>query len=226
MLRLKQLIRKQLVCFSKKYSRKGLYEFINEACSRMPDGLAVLNVGAGGDVEEAIKKSAANKNWKIVSLDIDVERNPTILGSIEDVDLPDGTFDAIFMIEVLEHVLNVENALANSHRLLAQQGKLVASVPFMLPIHDAPYDFLRFTEHGLILLFSAFTNIEIRARNGYFESCAVIAMRSLTTERGGDWPVLAIVTISVFIIGPLARLVDKLVPMRGSTTGYTVYCCR
>lgn len=186
----------------------------------------MLNVGAGGDVEKYIKSCSILDDWKITSVDVDPARNPDVLGSIEDIGIPDGSCKAIFAIEVLEHVENVPAALSNCRRILASGGILFVSVPFMLPIHDAPYDYYRFSEYGLQLLLSDFSNVSIMPRNGYFESCAVVAMRSLSTPKGRHWLVLLIATISILILAPLARLIDKLVPIRESTTGYTVRCCR
>jgi len=223
---MKPFIHSKLFSRSKLYSRRGLYEFLRKACSEMPHDSAVLNVGAGGDIEAFIKSCSLNEDWRITSVDVDPARKPDILGSIEDIHLPDGSYNAIFAVEVLEHVENVHAALANCRRILATGGMLFVSVPFMLPIHDAPYDYYRFTEHGLRRLFSEFANVAILPRNGYFESCAVVAMRSLATSKGDHWIVLLIVSISIFIFAPLARVIDKLVPIRESTTGYTVRCCR
>jgi hypothetical protein len=225
MVYMKTFIHKKLFSISKKYSRRGLYEFIRSVCSEMPNTAAILNVGAGGDVETLIKSCSQNKDWKITSIDVDPARKPDVLGSIEDVHLPNGRYDAIFAIEVLEHVGNVPAALANCRRMLASDGSLCASVPFMLPIHDAPYDYCRFTEHGLRRLFSEFTSVAIMPRNGYFESCTVVAMRSLATQRGSHWIVMLIAAICILLIAPLARAVDKLVPISESTTGYTIRCC-
>ena len=74
-------------------------------------------------------------------------------------------------------------------------------------------------------LFSGFTSVAIMPRNGYFESCTVVAMRSLATQRGSHWIVMLIAVICILLIAPLARAVDKLVPISESTTGYTIRCC-
>lgn len=221
---MKSFIHRTLFSKSKTYSRRGLYEFLRKVCSEIPNGVAVLNVGASGEIETFINSCSVNKNWRITSLDVDPARNPDILGSIENINLPDGEYHAVFAIEVLEHVGNVPAALANCRRILASHGMLCASVPFMLPIHDAPYDYSRFTEYGLRRLFSEFTKVSILPRNGYFESCAVVAMRSLATKKGSHWVVIFIAFVCILLVAPLSRAIDKLVPISESTTGYTIQC--
>ena len=51
--------------------------------------------------------------------------------------------------DVLEHVRGPERVLAEIGRVLEPGGTLVLWMPFIYPIHDAPYDFQRYTEHGL-----------------------------------------------------------------------------
>lgn len=51
--------------------------------------------------------------------------------------------------DVLEHVPGPEAVLAEIGRVLEPGGTLVLWIPFIYPIHDAPHDFQRYTEHGL-----------------------------------------------------------------------------
>lgn len=56
---------------------------------------------------------------------------------------------AVILKDVLEHVRGPQQALAEIGRVLCDGGTLVLWMPFMYPIHDAPHDFQRYTEHGL-----------------------------------------------------------------------------
>jgi SAM-dependent methyltransferase len=186
----------------------------------------VLNVGSGGDVEICLRKQADRLQWRFISLDVDPKRLPDRIGSIENVAISDGTFDVIFMMEVLEHVGDTTAAIANINRILTPNGKLIASVPFMLPIHDDPQDFYRFTEFGLRRVFSMFKEVKITPRNGFFESCVVLVIRSLVNPIGAQEIVLLISALCIYVFAPLARLLDKKVALNTSTTGYTIACCR
>lgn len=61
----------------------------------------------------------------------------------------DGCMQAVILKDVLEHVCGPQQALAEIGRVLCDGGQLVLWMPFIYPIHDAPHDFQRFTEHGL-----------------------------------------------------------------------------
>lgn len=50
-------------------------------------------------------------------------------GSAEDVPYEDGTFDAILLLDVLEHVPDVRSVVSEIDRLLSPGGQLIISVP-------------------------------------------------------------------------------------------------
>lgn len=60
-----------------------------------------------------------------------------------------GCMQGVILKDVLEHVRGPQQALSEISRVLCDGGKLMLWMPFMYPIHDAPHDFQRFTEHGL-----------------------------------------------------------------------------
>jgi SAM-dependent methyltransferase len=61
----------------------------------------------------------------------------------------DGSFDTVLCTSVLEHVEDVESAMAEIVRVMRPGGRILVSVPFLYPTHEAPYDFWRTTHHGL-----------------------------------------------------------------------------
>lgn len=58
------------------------------------------------------------------------------------------SLDAIACFEVLEHVADPESALREIARTLKPGGVACVSMPFLYPVHDAPHDYQRWTEHG------------------------------------------------------------------------------
>lgn len=74
----------------------------------------------------------------------------------------DEEFDLILCLNVLEHVYDVQAAVARLHRALTPGGRLVVMVPGYYPLHDEPHDYWRFTEHSL------------RRMLGHFRSTAVV----------------------------------------------------
>jgi SAM-dependent methyltransferase len=83
----------------------------------------------------------------------------------------DETFDCILSNEVLEHVPQLNDSLAELYRVLKPGGKILLTVPFVCFEHELPYDFRRFTTNGLmnILNESGFDIISAEKTGSYFE---------------------------------------------------------
>jgi 2-polyprenyl-3-methyl-5-hydroxy-6-metoxy-1,4-benzoquinol methylase len=114
-------------------------------------GSRVLSVGAGGKINERLLEAAGRSGFSVTQLDIDSERSPDIEADLCEW-CDEEAYDVVVMSEVLEHLHDPQAALANVRRSLRDEGKLVLTVPFLFPIHDEPYDYFRYTEHGLRML--------------------------------------------------------------------------
>jgi SAM-dependent methyltransferase len=77
------------------------------------------------------------------------ETRPDVFADAAHLPFGDASVDGVILKDVLEHVRNPEMALAEIARVLRPAGQLMLWVPFLYPIHDAPHDYQRFTEHGL-----------------------------------------------------------------------------
>ena len=64
---------------------------------------------------------------------------PAKQGSLYSLEIPDNSADVIFLIEVIEHLTDYENALKELIRILKPGGKLVILFP-----HDSVFAFARF----------------------------------------------------------------------------------
>lgn len=63
--------------------------------------------------------------------------------------LPDKEFDTILLTDVLEHIHDPSCLWNEMTRVLKPGGKVIVGVPFLYPIHEAPHDYFRYTEHAL-----------------------------------------------------------------------------
>jgi SAM-dependent methyltransferase len=77
------------------------------------------------------------------------ETRPDVFADACALPFASGSIDAVILKDVLEHVCGPHQALSEIARVLRDGGRLVLWMPFIYPIHDAPHDFQRFTEHGL-----------------------------------------------------------------------------
>jgi SAM-dependent methyltransferase len=76
--------------------------------------------------------------------------HPHVFASASALPLPDQSVDTVLLIEVAEHLAQPASAFAEIARVLRPGGRLLMSVPFLYPIHDAPHDYQRWTVHGLV----------------------------------------------------------------------------
>lgn len=111
------------------------------------DASRVLDVGAGTN---PARKRARVDCEEYVTLDHRDEAEPDIVGDLNEPLELDGSFDAVFCLEVFEYVWNPVEAHRNLARALRPGGVLYVSYPFVYPIHEpAGLDYLRYTEDGV-----------------------------------------------------------------------------
>jgi len=67
----------------------------------------------------------------------------------ESLPLPDNCVDCVFTTSVLEHICEPKILFKEMARILAENRNLILTVPFFYHLHEEPYDFFRYTPHGL-----------------------------------------------------------------------------
>lgn len=73
-----------------------------------------------------------------------------------DLSFEDQSVNTVLMFEILEHLPNPQRAIAESYRVLGDEGLLVISVPFTYRLHGFPSDYWRFTPSGVYQLLNDF----------------------------------------------------------------------
>jgi len=162
--------------------------------------------------------------------------SPTIYGDAQKLPFNDNSFDTISFLEVLEHLPNPQAAVSECYRVLKPHGKMIFSMPFLYPVHDAPFDFQRLTIHGLRKLFHS-NNFIIRKETSLGSPLMTVSLLAnialvKTTLNGFNkrhpaalWLILLPLLIPVLnIIGFIA---EKFGPIDNFMAhGYTLHLCK
>jgi SAM-dependent methyltransferase len=224
---IKSIIRKQkkLVLYaSKLLTRKGLKRFILKSLSEERfNGPRILSVGAGGEVGEILNKYRQDVGGTLTQLDIDEARQPDVIADICKWSNPDA-FDVIVLSEVLEHVASPQSAIDNIHKSLKDGGLLIITVPFVLPIHEAPFDFYRYTKWGLVELLKPFSTCCVSERTGYFETFSVLLARSIRADVKNLRNFAFIFVFIAYLLWPVFLLLDMIFKAHFMPAGYFVIC--
>lgn len=126
------------------------FEFLQHALQQIGKRLSLLDLGCG---QKPYRELYGVYTQKSFGLDL-----PTTQHGMQAIDvqgrgteLPfiDQAFDLVFCTEVMEHVAEPKRMLQEIHRVLKPGGYLILTTPFLVPVHEAPYDFYRYTPYGL-----------------------------------------------------------------------------
>ncbi len=211
-----------LVVLSKFFSRQNLnnnllkeVEILNKKNTKNN----ILNIGAGGELSKIVKMIT---NGNLVNIDIDENRAPDMVMDATDLKFENESFDAIFLMEVLEHISEPQLAISEIYRTLKKDGLLVMSSPFVFGLHDKPYDFFRYTKYGLAYLLKDFSDVKIVQRNDYVHTIIVLVARLMKADANSDKIIGAILFVVVLILYPFLWVLSKLIKSDNISTGYFV----
>jgi SAM-dependent methyltransferase len=140
----------------------------------------------------------------------------------EPLPFDDGYADTVVSFQVMEHLPEPELFLAECYRILRPGGRLFLTVPFMWHVHEAPYDFFRYTRYGLahLLKKNRFSQIEIKENTGFWQMW--ILKFNYHTNRFAKGP-LKLFWIPIWWFGQvIAPLLDKIDRHPQETASYTV----
>lgn len=217
------MIQRWLRKLSKNRSRQGLYEFLHTEFGKIKTGESVLTVGSGGQINELLNRYSIRQDFNVVSFDVDDARGPDIVGDICSYDFQGRTFDTVVICEVLEHLYAPHKGVETVYNVLKPGGRLILTTPFILPLHDRPYDYFRFTKYGLQYLLEKFSEVKVKERNSYFETIDVLWVRLLKV--GGKRSLLMslfIIPCVYFLKRPFTLIFSKILDTDAMTTGYNV----
>lgn len=93
---------------------------------------------------------------------------PDIYAGAGNLPFADESIDHVLLLDVLEHVPDADMCIREIQRVMKPGGKLLLNIPFIYPVHDAPDDYRRLTEFGLLkLLEKVGMKIELESAHGH-----------------------------------------------------------
>lgn len=210
-----------LTKLSKLLSRKNLYPWLRGHVAFASQGgpIKVLNIGASGPIPDLL---TGMPGIQLCCLDINPDKKPDIVCDATDMQgvIDDNTYDAVVLMEVLEHIPEPAKALAEIRRILKPDGILLGSTPFLFPIHDAPHDYYRYTIYGLTHLLRGYANVRIDPRNSFGEAIAVLLSRLAVTGSKKERLIGIFAMVFALALYPFLWLMGRICHQNLGPTGY------
>lgn len=131
-------------------SDEARQSFLMHWLAQFPVAERLLDVGCGARPYAPVYQPWARKTYGV-----DVPFTPILknrLDAYSDAQfLPfaNQSFEIVVCTEVMEHIPNPSRMLSEISRILVLGGQLYLTTPFLVPEHEAPYDFYRYTRYGL-----------------------------------------------------------------------------
>lgn len=124
--------------------------------------------------------------------------------------------DTVISISVIEHLHNPQSMLNEAFRILKPEGTFIAQVPWQWGVHEAPFDFYRYTPYALrrILSSAGFVDINIEAQSGCFTMLAMKINYLSSRLLRGPKIIKGIIKLPLYLVWyitqKLAPYLDKL----------------
>ena len=157
--------------------RNNINDLLDFYINKYAEGV-LLEVGSGGSY---LKDRYFNsvENW--VTSDYDIRAKVDIRCDGQSLPFKENLFDTILCIDVLEHVPNPHQMIAELVRVLKPGGVLILSTPFFFYLHESPNDFTRFSKFGLINLFqnNKMSVIDLKPTGGIIATLGILITASI-----------------------------------------------
>jgi SAM-dependent methyltransferase len=145
--------------------------FVQRAAAELQPGSRLLDAGAGEGAYrrffshcryEAADLAVGEQNWNYEHLDY--------VAPLHELPIPEESFDAVLCTQVLEHLELPRESVTELYRILKPGGRLYLTVPMAHPLHQEPFDFFRYTSHGIrsICLSAGFSDVSVAPFGGMF----------------------------------------------------------
>lgn len=210
------------------HTRTEIAAAVTDFAASLPAGTRVLDAGAGEAPYRELFAQCSYRTHDWPGSPHSGAAQADVIADIAQLSLADDSLDAVLCTEVLEHVRGPHRAAAELHRVLAPGGRLLITVPFVGELHEEPYDFQRFTSHGLRALLedAGFTDVDVWPLGGWGTMIAqVLRNAGLATGRAtGRWSpgrvVMWLLLVASVGAGKLRHVIDRVDRRRALPVGW------
>jgi SAM-dependent methyltransferase len=149
--------------------RQANWRFLEAVIAALPANAVIMDFGAGhGDFSQILNNRTA------IALDVFPYDEIDIVCDMQKVvPFKKSSFDAIVLMNVLEHVQQPERLVKTLTGLLRPGGSLIVTVPFLLKLHQLPYDFYRYS-HEQLMNIGRSAGIETTRLEGYYDPISLV----------------------------------------------------
>ena len=131
----------------------------------------------------------------------------------EKIDLPDECADVVISLSVIEHLREPQVFLNESYRILKPGGVMILQAPFQWWVHEAPYDYFRYTPYGFEYMFhkAGFGDVVVEPQSGFFTMWLMkFNYFLLRFYRKKLFPFVPIILSAWYINQKIAPVLDRL----------------
>lgn len=170
-------------------------------------------IASQGTAELVLDLGCANSRYarhfpNRIGIDIIQGRGVDVVGDAHHIPIKSSSFSVVLTTEMLEHVQNPQAVINEIERILKPGGKVILTTRFLFPIHEAPFDFFRFTKYGLKHLFRHWAHVEVKNDTKPFEGLGVLFQRMAFQS---DFRGSKMMTFICLLTAQMLRLCDALV---------------
>jgi SAM-dependent methyltransferase len=195
-------------------ARRGLYRSIAELAKEL-SGDSLLDLGCGSKPYRELFTHSI-----YTGLELDTEQNRAA-GHAElfydghSFPFKAAEYDNVLCNQVLEHVFNPEEFLAEIFRVLKPGGQLLLTVPFVWDEHEQPSDYARYSSFGLQHLLKG-AGFEVKALKKSNPDLSTIfqLLNAYLYKVSQTWPSILreMFTVTFMALMTLLGMVSKLLP--------------
>jgi hypothetical protein len=146
----------------------------------------------GGDQRSAYQRLFRG-SFRLTTVNLANDARPDIVHDLErPLPVADEAYEHVLLINILEHIYDYKQLLAEASRVTRMNGTVIIAVPFLYPIHRSPtvHDYRRFTDDALRHECAAagLTIVQLDALGtGVFCAASSLLSRALPFPRGFSW---------------------------------------